>query len=163
MDRVSESSETEQPSSKVLAKRAALITMLAAEVDRQLESVGERTRSMATRASILIGSASIMTGLQLPNDNRPWQYVVSLAAGAIAAILGVLVLIPRHGTEVTIEEAEQTFWNLSESQGRRALMHWKLGTLKEQERALKSQAILIVIGFAALAASLVFAALALSA
>jgi hypothetical protein len=144
-----------------LGKRTELIASLADEIDRQLESVGARSRGMATRASILIASASIMTGLQIPEEDRPWQFAASLIAGAIAAIAGVLALLPRGGPEVSIELAEQTFWNLSRTQAQRNLTYWKLDTLKDQEKALKWRARLIVAGFAALAVALIFAALAL--
>jgi hypothetical protein len=62
---------------------------------------------------------------------------------------------------VSIELAEQTFWNLSRTQAQRNLTYWKLDTLKDQEKALKWRARLIVAGFAALAVALIFAALAL--
>lgn len=152
------------PTSKELKLRAGLIDTLAGEVDRQLESVGARSRSMSTRASLLVGAASIVTGLQLlPTSGLPWQYVVSVVAGVVAAVLGVIALVPRAAPEVPILTAERTFWNYSPTRAQWTLTHWKLLTLREQEKALKWRARIVVAGFAALTTAIIFAALAVTA
>lgn len=156
------SDEERPPTPKELKARSDLIRILADETDRQLESVGARARSISTRGSLLVGAASIMTGLQLaPGADRPWPYIASVIAGAVAAILGVVALIPRSAPEVPILGAEEAFWNYSGSQSRWTLTHWKLATLREQERALRLRALLVVVGFAALTVAIIFAAFAL--
>jgi len=150
------------PSWEELRDRAGLVAILSDEVDRQLQSVGARASSMSTRASLLVGAAGIMTGLQVaPDGDRPWQYIASLVAAGLAALVGVIALIPRGAPEVPILAAERTFWNYTASESRWTLAHWKLDTLRDQERALKWRALVVVAGFASLTIAIIFAASAL--
>ncbi len=110
---------------------------------------------MSTRASILVGAASIVTGLQLPeaSASSAW-FLLAIAAAVLAVVLGVIVLLPGRGKEVQVLEAETEFWNSTDSRAIWTLSHWKLDALKAQEKRLKNRAVVLVVGFAALGASL---------
>lgn len=115
---------------------------------------------MATRAALLIASAGIANGVQVSQDPADLLLLVALGTGALAALCGLVALLPRRGNDVRIAEAEITLWNASTSTAIRSLTYWKLDTLREQERALVKRSRLLFAGFGLLAVSIVVAALA---
>lgn len=107
------------------------------------------------RASVLVASAGILTGLQTSGS---WSllFAISVSFSAIAAVLGVLVLVPRLGGEVNIDQAEKDYWNNLDAEAIRNLTKYKLDILRVDESALKKRRTLLLLGFGALAASICF-------
>lgn len=133
--------------------RQTLILALDAEVDRQRTSVGHRSRAISNRASTLVASAGIITSLQSSSSFSIW-FMLSICCGLIAAVVGVLVLIPRLGGELDIGQAENDFWNDRDTEAIRNLAQAKLAVLRTDEQALKSRRKLLLWGFILLALSI---------
>ncbi|MDJ0348922.1 hypothetical protein [Cryobacterium sp. PH29-G1] len=141
-----------------VVERKILIAALDREVDLQRASVEVRAAGLMTRASILVAAASILTGVQSLDQMSAW-FLWSTIASAAAAILGVLVLLPRLGAEVDIDSAESDYWNELDTVALHGFMKDKLRVLKEDEHALIWRRWVLLVGFACLAISLLLAAL----
>ncbi|WEG08639.1 hypothetical protein PU630_15550 [Microbacterium horticulturae] len=106
--------------------------------------------AIATRASVLVAAAGLTSGFQFSAPS-----LIAALLAACAALTGVALLMMRSTTEVPIEQAEESFWNDSPDEARRNLLHWKLGVLRERERALVRRRRVLVVGFVLLAGSIV--------
>jgi hypothetical protein len=82
---------------------------------------------------------------------------------AVAAILGVLVLVPRVGREMSILETEKNLWDQSDVEAIRGLTLAKTEILEQDERALFWRGRVVAAGFAALGLSLIVEGLILTA
>jgi hypothetical protein len=136
-----------------IGERRVLIDALHDEVDRQRGFVAQRSSAMANRASALVASAGIITGLQA-STTLSVPFLFSIFCAGAAVILGVLVLIPRFGGELGIEQTETDYWNDRDTEAIRNLTKAKLGILRADELALKRRRKLILAGFIFLAASI---------
>lgn len=136
-----------------IGDRRVLVDALHEEVDRQRSSVAQRSGAMANRASALVASAGIITGLQ-STSTLSLPFFLSILSAATAVILGVLVLLPRLGGELGIEQAETDYWNDRDTEAIRNLTKAKLDVLRADERALKRSRKLLLAGFISLAASI---------
>lgn len=132
-----------------LEQQRTLVVALNADVDRQLASSEAASAAMSTRASILVAAAGLTSGVQLSAQSA-WPAVLT----AVAALVGVMLLVMRTTSEVPIADAEKQFWTDTPVAAIRNLMHWKLGVLRERERSLSRRRWLLVSGFALLAASI---------
>lgn len=110
---------------------------------------------LATRAAILIGSASIAAGLQLAQGSPAGWYLVALIASGLAAVLGVVVILPRAGWEVDLEDLEIKSWQESDTEASRRMLWSRLATLRRDKRSLSWRAVLLSIGFGALTIALI--------
>jgi len=145
---------------KAVARRRVLIEALDREVDLRRTFVAAKAESMTTKASILVASASLVTALQSIGGHSPWVGV-AIALAAVAAVLGIVVLLPRIGAELDLAATEENLWHETDMEAVRGLTLAKKGLLEKDERALWWRAILIAVGFTALALSLIAAALIL--
>lgn len=132
-----------------LESKRELIVALDADVDRQLAAAETASAGITTRASILIAAAGVTSGLQVSA-----QSVIPAVLAVIGALVGVSLMLMRTATEVPILEAEATFWAQSPMAARRNLVHWKNDVLAEREESLRRRRIVLVSGFALLAASI---------
>jgi len=87
-----------------VAARHHLIDLLLADSDRQLSANAATASAMGTRAAILIASASIATGLQLSRPTDAGWYLLALVGASLAALAGVVVVLPRRGREVDLAD-----------------------------------------------------------
>jgi hypothetical protein len=141
-----------------VSRRRTLVEALDREVDLRRTFVAARSEALTTKASILVASASLVTALQDLDVRSTW-IGVAIAASALAAVLGIVVLLPRVGEEVNIADTEENLWNEREVEAIRGLMIAKRAILEKDQKALWWRAAVIAAGFAALALSLVIAAL----
>lgn len=141
-----------------VSRRRTLVEALDREVDLRRTFVAARSEALTTKASILVASASLVTALQDADVHSTW-IGAAIAASALAAVLGIVVLIPRIGEEISIADTEENLWNERGVEAIRGLMIAKRAILEKDQRALWWRAAVIAAGFAALALSLVIAAL----
>ncbi|MBT1680984.1 hypothetical protein [Curtobacterium aurantiacum] len=145
---------------KAVARRRVLVEALDREVDLRRTFVAARAESLTTKGSILAASASLVTALQSIGSDSPWLGF-AIASSALAAVLGLVVLLPRVGAELDLEATEANLWGESDVEALRGLTLAKKKVLEKDERALWWRAILIALGFTALALSLISTALVL--
>lgn len=137
-----------------------LLTALHRETDYQRADVAARTGKISTKASILIASASISSALQY--DAQGFWFLAAVWLSVVAAVLGALVLLPRVGSHLAVEAYEQELWGEEPSEVHRDLMYQKLRILRQDEKALLWRRKILLVGYAALAVSLLSAAIHLS-
>jgi hypothetical protein len=145
---------------RALRKRGPLIAELAMEVEYQRSDVSSRASGIATRASILVAAASISTGLQAGQQGL-W-FTIAIGLSALAAIGGVIVLLPRLGGQIPVEETEADLWDGDAASNRRNFMYQKLYIIRRDEQSLKWRRVVLLAGYGALAAALVFAVIHLA-
>lgn len=127
--------------------RRHLIELLLDDSERQLVANSATSSALGTRASILVASASIATGLQLARTDDAGWYLVALIAAALAALSGISVLLPRRGREVVLDDLEGLAWNETDSIASRRLLYSRLDILKKDKTALRWRAIVLQVGF----------------
>jgi len=154
-------SKRDRETSRDVERNRIFIAALSTEVDQQRASHLARNSSLTTRASILVASASILTGLQIRDDLSSWFYITVFMSAAAAA-LGVIVLLPRMGDEVSIASTETEYWGQPETVAIRNFMHHKLSILKKDEKSLRWRRLVLLLGFTLLALAILTAALNLS-
>jgi hypothetical protein len=130
-----------------------ILELLDHEVDRQRADVASRGAMVATRATVLIASASIITSLQ--SDPGGPAFIATVILTATAAMTGVVVLVMRSGDELSIVELEKALWPMATNEARRDLVYQKLYALRGDEKRLRRRARTLNVGFALLAASLI--------
>jgi hypothetical protein len=148
-------------SDKDVASHRYLVEAIDREVDLRRGFVASRTLGLTTKASILVASASLITALQASKIHSPWLDV-AMALSAVAAILGVIVLLPRVGREVPIMDTETNLWDQTDVKALRGLTLAKVEILDHDEHALFWRAVVLAVGFGALGLSLVVAVLVLA-
>lgn len=148
-----------QPTWKRLRGREALIDDLLLDVDRQLASAEGRTRDLHSRASVLIATASILVGISAIDARIDVWFIAACTFAVVAAICGIVVLIPRYGEEVPLRDFENQHWDESHIVARHALYRKKIDILAEIDSALVWRAWVVSAGFACLILCLVAAAL----
>jgi hypothetical protein len=117
---------------------------------------------MGTRAAILIASASIVTGLQLTRPSEAGWYLLALISAGVAALGGVIVVLPRRGREVDLAGIENHAWNETDTVASRRLLYSRLEILARDKRSLFWRAIVLVVAFVILIVALSCACLQLA-
>ena len=130
--------------------RRRLIELLLKDSERQLSANAATSSALGTRAAILIASASIATGLQVVRNAEAGWYLLALTATALAALAGVVVVLPRRGREVDPRDVENSAWNDTDTEVTRRLLYSRLAILDRDKSASRWRALVLVIGFAAL-------------
>lgn len=136
--------------------RGVLFERLDQEVDHQRADAARRSDALATRASVLVASASLLTTLQAGAGDFGFSLTILLTV--LAAAAGVGVLFMRSGEQLDIALTEQNLWSKAEGEARRELLYQKLYILRADEKLLRRRASILNTGFALLTASLVAAA-----
>jgi hypothetical protein len=141
-----------------LALHGEQLSLLSAELDRQRASFNGRQAASNSRAALLIGSATIASGVQLANGNSAWQ-VLAVAASLIAAALGVVSLWPRGGHDVSVGSYVDTLYRLGPRRTELDLLNAKTAVHEKDESALLKRQNLLRVGFACLVLAIAFTAL----
>lgn len=143
-----------------LRRNKELLAALHQETDHQRADVSSRAGMMSTRASILIAAASLSTALQ-SGQQGPW-FLAAVWLSVVSAILGAVVLLPRLGSQLGVEQNEKNLWDQNPTEFIRDLMHQKLRILRRDEKAMLWRRYVLLAGYTALALSLAAAATHLS-
>lgn len=143
-----------------LRRNKELLATLHKETDYQRADFSLRAGAMATRGSILIAAASISSALQY--GQQGFWFLAAVWLSVISAALGAVVLLPRLGSHLGIEENEGDLWGQNPTQAKRDLMYQKLRILRQDEKALLWRRRVLLAGYSALALSLAVTAIHLS-
>lgn len=143
-----------------LRGKLAELQLVSLATDRELDDFTTRDSAMQSRASILIGAASLVGAFKL-GTGIDWLVVVSLALAVLAAVCGVIVLWPRssHGPN------PRHLWKelkggLSQEEGLDNMIRVKLDALEADEKSLARRSGWAVTGFLLLVASVALSVLA---
>lgn len=134
------------------------LTLVNAEVDRELSSFTHRESGMQSRATILVGAASVVGAIQL-SDGFAILNVVNLALSFLAAVCGVVVVFPRRGDAPDPRRMHlAVLKDTSSEEALHRIIEVKLDTLDEDDRALRrrgrwARAGLILLALSVLAAA----------
>lgn len=82
-----------------VSSRLFQLRLIHQELNRQRESHARRSESINARAAIVIGSATIASGLQSVGVAN-WWALIAIGATAVAAALGIVATFPRVGKDV---------------------------------------------------------------
>jgi hypothetical protein len=145
-----------------IAERRLLIEVLLADSARQLDAAQTVSATMGTRAALLIASASIAASINAPARLTFSWYALALSSSVLAALLGIVVFLPRRSKELDLQGIEAEAWNLLDAEVLRSVLYSRIAVLVRDRKAIRRRARLLAVGFSALALSLVFVGLQLS-
>jgi hypothetical protein len=135
---------------KNVSDRRYLVELLLIDAARQLAANAGTASALGTRAAILIASASIVTGLQLTRPTDAGWYLLALISAGVAALMGVIVVLPRRGREIDLTDLESAAWNETDTVAARRLLHSRIDVLARDKRALSWRAVVLVLAFGVL-------------
>jgi len=122
------------------------------ELLRQRTWMTTKLASTYTRATILVGAAGLLGGVNVSGakDARLGLLLASLALYLVAAGCGVVAMRPRRGSEVNIEHLLAGTATFNRETLRKALLASNLAAHEAYERSLKRRNQWVVAGFIAL-------------
>jgi hypothetical protein len=139
--------------------KLAELTLVNAEVDRELASFTHRESGMQNRATLLVGAASVVGAIRL-SDGFAILNIVNLALSFAAAVLGVLVVFPHRGDAPDPSRMHAAVLrDISSEEALHRMILAKLDTLSDDEESLKRRGNLARWGLSLLALSVLAAAI----
>ncbi|MEB0203711.1 hypothetical protein QN354_18450 [Cryobacterium sp. 5I3] len=141
-----------------LALHGEQLVMLGAEIDRQRVSFNGRQAASNSRAALLVGSATIASGVQLASGNSVGQ-VLAVVASLVAAALGVASLWPRGGHDVSVGSYIDTLYRLGPRRTELDILNAKTAVHEKDESELLKRQNLLRFGFTFLVLAIAFTAL----
>ena len=129
------------------------LDLLEEELLRQRDSMRQKISNSYTRASVLVGSAGILSGVGVgfsTTTGAGYALLVSIAFYGAASVLGVLALRPMSGDEVDVESAVRQGSVLSNVELKRAIILSNLTSHFDYEASLRTRTRIIVTGFSLL-------------
>jgi hypothetical protein len=135
--------------------RIAQLKLVLAEIEIHLEADDRRRQSMQSRAGLLIAAAGIAATLIGTSHANGWVFL-SVAAAAISAILGVIVIYPATGTSIDAERVRSDVYGLAEGAALLWLIDHKLELLHRAEPVFRHRGQVLRIGFIVFAVAIVF-------
>ena len=132
--------------------------LLASEADRQLGDEARRAESAVNRATLLISSAAIASGIQLSGTPSIWQ-ALAVVFTLAAASLAIPVILFRKEEEVSIDDLQEHLYNWSPMRMQLDVLNTKRAILKNDREALARRAAILRLGFLSLAFSIFFTGL----
>jgi len=113
----------------------------------------QKVSNTYTRASVLVGSAGILSGVGVgvsTANGAGYALLVSIGFYGAAAVLGVLALRPMSGQEVDVEAAVRHGSALTQTEFKRAMILSNLTSHFGYESSLRTRTRIVVIGFSLL-------------
>lgn len=141
-----------------LQAHAEQLAALGAEVDRQRQGFTSRQSALNSRAALLIGSATIASGVQVSAGLESWR-LLAVAATLMAALLGVIALWPRGGDEVDVAFFRNTMYTRLARETDLRLLNAKVLAHGKDEKSLRTRQAVLRIGFVALLVAILFTAI----
>jgi hypothetical protein len=130
-----------------------------AATDRELDDFTSRDSAMQSRATILIGAASLIGALKL-GQGVDWLVAVNLLLSFLAAACGVVVLFPRSGDAPNPRQMRDAIYKgVSDEEALHNMIRVKLDALDKDEKSLNCRVVWIRVGFILLALSALTAAI----
>ena len=143
---------------KKWAGKLTELSLVNVEVDRELASYTHRDSGMQSRATILVGAASVVGAIQL-SEGFAVLNIVNLALSFLAAVCGVMVVFPRRGDAPDPRRMRDAVLDgTTAEEALHRMLEVKLDTLDEDEDSLKrrgrwARAGLILLALSVLAAA----------
>lgn len=127
--------------------------------DRELDDFTRRDSAMQSRATILIGAASLIGALKL-GQGVDWLVAVNLLLSFLAAGCGVVVLFPRSGDAPNPRQMRDALYGgVSDAEALHNMVRVKLDALDKDEESLDRRVVWIKTGFILLTLSVLTAAI----
>ena len=136
-----------------IASSREQLGLLHREIDFQRQSFTTRYTNLSSRAVVLIGSASVTSALHITQKPTAAE-TVAVGAAMLAALLGILTLIPRSGREVNVTAMRDDLFTVSPGMTEMNLLNAKIRVLGEDEKALKLRSVAQIVGYLLLAAAI---------
>lgn len=133
-----------------LKRTAQGVELLSVELDRQRASYVQRKTAMNSRAAIMVGAASIATGLA-DTKELIWLQLGAYLFLSTAAVCGIYVLWPRTGDEPTVGSYRDSLYTYRKHQLQLELLDQKLDAHEKDEKSLVQAARWTAVGFSCLA------------
>ena len=142
-------------------KRDELLLVNAA-TDRELDDFTHRDSAMQTRATVLIGAASLVGAVKL-GQGFDVLAIINLTLSFLAAGCGVVVLFPRSGKGPSPRTMWDEIYNgKSDEEALHHMIRVKVKALEANDRSLLIRSWFARVGFILLAASVLVAAIGAS-
>ena len=139
--------------------KARELLLVNAATDRELDDFTRRDSAMQSRATLLIGAASLIGALKI-GAGFDWLVVVNLVLSFLAAVCGVVVLFPRSGEAPSPRRMRDAIYeDSSEEEALHHMIRVKLDALDKDEDSLVTRAVWTQVGFILLAASVLSVAI----
>lgn len=140
------------PSEGTLAKHSSQLVLTHDEVNRQRESQSTRISAMTSRATILVGFASLLSGVQVAST-APTIFSIGLLLAFLATIFGVVAIFPNAKKDINLIQGRKDWYRMGEHQVVLDMINMKIEFFRLNERALRWRSIVLRIGFSLLAAA----------
>lgn len=121
---------------RTLASHAEKLITLNREADFQRQAFSGRQAAHNSRAAILIGAASVASAVHLSQHTEATQVAAAIFAG-VAALLGVLTLLPRIGKDISVAGPRDELYVTGVNTMNLNLLNAKLEVQAIDEKALK--------------------------
>ena len=137
------------------------LDLLLEEIFRQRELMGRKVASVYTRGTVLVGAAGVLGGASVTVSSAldmAWIALIGLSLYAVAAIFGLLTILPMSGAEVDIEAMDEGSRSMNPFDLKQAILDSNIAAFNGYEETVKRRTTLVVIGFAALSLAWVVSA-----
>jgi hypothetical protein len=121
--------------------------LLNIEADRRLNETARRGDSAIARATVVVGAAVIVAGLQIAGWNG-WLHVIVLALSFAAAVLAVVVLAFRPGKEMPVGSFQSNIDAYEPSVLAKHILQLKVSMIALDEARIGRQARLLLASIA---------------
>lgn len=135
--------------------------ILNVEADRRLLEVARRSDSAVSRATVIVGAAVVITGLQVIGADGWLRFAVVLAALAAAA-LSIAVMTFRNGGEIPLASYQAKAAEYTTPILVKYILEQKLEVLATDESVLKRQTHLLLASYLCFGAANVCALVSIS-
>jgi hypothetical protein len=141
--------------------RVPSLRLAHAEIERDRESYARRLQAIDSRAGVLVAASAIATGVRAAVPGNGWG-IVAVIAALVAAILGVVALMPAKNPVLKPEEYRRRLLSGTEAEGLLYLLDHKVYLQASSERRLTAKSRLLQVGFAFLVSSIACSLLTLT-
>ena len=139
---------------KQLKRLGPQLDILSAESDRWLASQDARAAAIESRAGLLTGAAAILGTVQATTQSTVWVYVL-LSLSFLAAVCGLYVLKPRWQFNLDPALVIDAVLERTPRTAQFRVIREKKWIFKQRERSLTTRAVVVLIGYCLIAASVV--------
>jgi len=133
---------------------ASQLDLVASEADAALSSQDTRASSVESRAGLLTGAAAILGSVQATTQSTIWVYVL-LGLSFLAAACGLYVVKPRWQKILLPQKVLPSVLGWTPLVAKYRVASEKVYIFTEREPSLNRRAIVVAVGYALLAASII--------
>ena len=138
-----------------LEKFKEQLELALAETNRRRDSAATRAAATTSRATILIGVSSIVTGFKIAEPLSTWS-LLALGAALLAAVAGAVALFPRSGIDLDLVRGHEVWPDMGINEMRLDIINHKILAIIKEETAQRWRAHCVRVGFVLLTLAVVF-------